>query len=126
MRSHCLLLHDLTRAVELEMHVQELASKNLISNMFNYRLRDFVYRILDKQWHVHELIRHRFALEKSGDAKQMDTEQVIRFIDRLPNEIDQLFPMTLTDALLTRLTWDGKIVDQGHRDQLLQVRRIVK
>ena len=108
------------------MHVQELASKHLVSNVSNYRLRDFLYRTLDKQLPVDELIRHRFELEKFHYAKQMDTDQVNRFIDRLPNDIARLFPMTLTDTLLARLTWDGKTFDQANRDQLLQVRRAVR
>ena len=51
----------------------------------------------------------------------MDIDDVKLFVDLLPDEINHLFPLTLTDKLLERLKWDGKILDKSIRDRLLKV-----
>jgi hypothetical protein len=90
----------------------------------NYRFRHFLYQILQNELSIDELIRYRLQLKQFHHVKQMDIDQVKRFIDLLPNEYNDSFPLTLTDKLLQRLKWDGKILEKEIRDQLLKVRVI--
>jgi hypothetical protein len=114
-QSYRLILNDITYAIEFEFYIQKLTSDHQISDDYNYRFRYFFYQILQTELSIDELIRYRLQL------KQTDIEQVKRFIDLLPKQLNQLFPLTLTDKLLERLKWDGKKVDKSIRDQLLKV-----
>ncbi|CAF3939326.1 unnamed protein product, partial [Rotaria sp. Silwood2] len=79
--------------------------------------------ILKNELSSDELIRYRFELEKFHYIKQINIDQVKKFIDLLPQEFNDLYPLTLTDKLLERLKWDGKIFDKSIRDQLLKSER---
>jgi hypothetical protein len=114
-QSYRLILNDMTHAIELEFYLQKLASEHQISDYYHYYFRDFLYRILQNELSLDELRRYRVQV------KQIEIEQLKQFIDVLPKESNQLFPFTLTDKLLERLKWDGKLVDQSIRDQLLKV-----
>jgi hypothetical protein len=117
-----LILNDITHAIELEFYIQQLASEHQISDNLNYRFRHFLYRILQKELSVDELFRYRLQLQQFHDIEQMDIDRVKRFIEFLPKESNDLFPLTLTEKLFERLKWDGKILDTSNRDQLLKVR----
>ena len=80
-----------------------------------------MYLILQNQLSIDELSRHRLQLQQFHRIKQMDIEQVKRFVDLLPHEFKNLFSLTLTDKLLERVKWDGKILDESIRDTLLKV-----
>jgi hypothetical protein len=117
-----LILNDLTHAIEFEFYSQQLASEHKIADNLNYRFRHFLYKILQNELSIDELIRYRLQLQQFHNIKQMNVDQVKRFIELLPNEFNNLFPLTLTDKLLERLKWDGIILDKSIRDQLLKVR----
>jgi hypothetical protein len=117
-----LILNDITHAIELEFYIQQLASEHQISDNLNYRFRHFLYQILQKELSVDELFRYRLQLQQFQDIEQMDIDRVKRFIEFLPKESNDLFPLTLTEKLFERLKWDGKILDTSNRDQLLKVR----
>jgi hypothetical protein len=117
-----LILNDITHAIELEFYIQQLASEHQISDNLNYRFRHFLYQILQKELSVDELFRYRLQLQQFQDIEQMDIDRVKRFIEFLPKETNDLFPLTLTEKLFERLKWDGKILDTSNRDQLLKVR----
>ncbi|CAF3948002.1 unnamed protein product, partial [Rotaria sp. Silwood2] len=118
-----LILNDITHAIEFEFYIQQLTSEYKISDNLNYRFRHFLYRILQNELSIDELIRYRFELEKFHYIKQINIDQVKKFIDLLPQEFNDLYPLTLTDKLLERLKWDGKIFDKSIRDQLLKSER---
>jgi hypothetical protein len=117
-----LILNDITHAIELEFYIQQLASEHQISDNLNYRFRHFLYQILQKELSVDELFRYRLQLQQFQDIEQMDIDRVKRFIELLPKESNDVFPLTLTEKLFERLKWDGKILDTSNRDQLLKVR----
>jgi hypothetical protein len=123
-QSYRLILNDITHAIEFELYIQQLTSEHQLSDNFNYRFRHFLYQILHNELSINELIRYRLQLKQFHHVKQMDIDQVKRFIDLLPNEFNDSFPLTLTDKLLQRLKWDGKILEKAIRDQLLKVRVI--
>ncbi|CAF0821315.1 unnamed protein product [Rotaria sp. Silwood1] len=118
-----LILNDITHAIEFEYYIQQLTSEYKISDNLNYRFRHFLYQILQNELSIDELIRYRFELEKFHYIKHMDMDQVKKFIDLLPQEFNNLYPLTLADKLLERLKWDGKIFDESNRDQLLKFER---
>ncbi|CAF0798896.1 unnamed protein product [Rotaria sordida] len=122
-QSYRLILNDITRAIELEFYIQQLTSEYKISDNLNYRFRHFLYQILQNELSIDELIRYRFELEKFHYIKQMDIDQIKKFINLLPQELNNLYSLTLTDKLLERLKWDGKIFDKSIRDQLLKFER---
>ncbi|CAF4302607.1 unnamed protein product, partial [Adineta steineri] len=115
-----LILNDITHAIEFEFYIQDLTSENQLSNNLTYRFRHFLYEILHNNLPIDELIHYRVQLNEFHHVKQMDIDQIKRFIDLLPQEYNDLFPLTLTDQLLERLKWDEKIVNESIRDQLLK------
>jgi len=120
-QSYRLILNDLIHAIEFEFNIQKLASEHRISDYFNYHFRDFLYRILQNQLSIDQLICYRLQLKEFHQIKHKNIEQIKKFIDILPKQLNYLFPLTLTDKLLERLKWDGKILDKSIRDQLLKV-----
>ncbi|CAF3674106.1 unnamed protein product [Adineta steineri] len=118
-----LILNDITHAIEFEFYIQDLTSENQLSNNLTYRFRHFLYEILHNNLSIDELIRYRLQLNEFHHVKQMDIDQIKRFIDLLPQEYNNLFPLTLTDQLLERLKWDEKIVNESIQDQLLKFER---
>lgn len=111
-------LNDLIRAIELEFFIQKFTSEHRISENLNYHFREFLYRILQNEISIDELIRYRFELKQFHHIKYTDIEKIKRFIHLLPKS---LVPLTLTDKLLERLKWDGKKVEKSNREQLLKV-----
>lgn len=117
-----LILNDLTNAIELEFSIQNLTSEYQISNNYNYYYREFLYRILQNDLPIDELIRYR---KQVHHVKYANLEEIKRFIDLLPKSSDKIFPLTLTDKLFDRLKWDGKPFDKSIRDDLLKVIKLL-
>lgn len=120
-QSYRLILNDLVYAIELEYYIQKLAFEHRISDDFNYQFRYFLYQILRNELPIDELTRYRDQLKHIYHIRHFDIEEVKRFISSLPKRFPQVFPLTVTDKLLERLKWDGKIVEKSMRDQLLKV-----
>lgn len=120
-QSYCLMLNDITNAIEFEFYIQQITSENKLSDELTYRFRYFLYQILHNELSITELRRYRPKLNKFHCLKQMDIDEIKKFIDLLPKEFNSFYPLTLTDKLLERLKFDGKIFDTSIRNQLLKV-----
>ena len=118
---YCSMLHDLTRAIELECYIQQLSSKHQLSTHSNARFRQFLCRVLENHSSIDELTHYRAELNRFLHVKNTDIRQVQRFIDLLPTDTSSAFPLTLTDQVFARLRWDGKTLDPARRDPLLKV-----